>query len=604
MPSVPNAIQLPSHGGTSHVPKTFTALELNRFLPGENHALPPGRYQFVRYVRKTEAAPFLEEAPELIQISIDLPCLIPRLTVAELRALAGLHRVKRPRGSLRADILNTLKDHNCDSCNEFISLVRPCAGNTRLIRQDEQHILNQDVLQKLGRSVKAFAIDENGAQWVTIESLDSPTEHPDDHVIVHPVPWMLLAQKATRPVLQYFCGFHGVPTSKRNKPELLKDLSAHACTDCPPARAIFKPVPKAKERTRRAPVGEVTTDADIDYVWNPPLDETVVFPPPPVTLERTMDILRGLCADMRPECLEEKGCAVCGSLTLLTDLKAIDALDCSLEPLVEPFLVKKARSQSSETVDFMEGPVLDNACDAVCGTCRKSLEKGKRPPAALANGLWLGEIPPVLAKLTYAEQCLIARVRTNRYVLRVSSGHSKLTANAIAFSMPTVKVYQHLPPRKEEMQEVLAFIFTGVNPPTDADLARTPMLVRRNAVADALEWLKLNHSDYSDLFIDREALLSYPESGVPVDVLYRRAPDGSNIVTAATSVHDNADEVGTTQGDCTFTVNGLIGDALDGMSVEAKKAAALRHLRMGGYVLAVGHSETPETMYDNHQHGA
>jgi hypothetical protein len=176
-----------------------------------------------------------------------------------------------------------------------------------------------------------------------------------------------------------------------------------------------------------------------------------------------------------------------------------------------------------------------------------------------------------------------------------------LTANAIAFAAPSLKVYQHLPPRKEEIQEVLAFIFTGMKPPTEEDLARTPMLVRRNVVADALEWLKLNHSDYSDLLIDFEALQSYPESGVPVNIIYRPVTDGSNVIHAATSVHDSEEEVGTTDGQCSFTVNGLMGEALDNMSVDAKKAAALRHLRMGGNVLAIGHADTPEPMYDNYR---
>jgi hypothetical protein len=44
------------------------------------------------------------------------------------------------------------------------------------------------------------------------------------------------------------------------------------------------------------------------------------------------------------------------------------------------------------------------------------------PTLALANGLWIGEIPDELQDLTYAEQLLIARVHHNRCIVKVSSG--------------------------------------------------------------------------------------------------------------------------------------------------------------------------------------
>jgi len=68
------------------------------------------------------------------------------------------------------------------------------------------------------------------------------------------------------------------------------------------------------------------------------------------------------------------------------------------------------------------------------------------------------EIPDELQNLTYAEQLLIARVRHNRCIVKVSSGMSKMRANAISFSNPMPKIYNVLPPPVEEMDEVLAFI--------------------------------------------------------------------------------------------------------------------------------------------------
>ena len=65
----------------------------------------------------------------------------------------------------------------------------------------------------------------------------------------------------------------------------------------------------------------------------------------------------------------------------------------------------------------------------------------------------------------------------------------------IAFESPVPKVYHRLPPPVEELDEVLAVLFTGPCKPTEKEFQRTPLLVRRNQVALALEWLKLNQSE-------------------------------------------------------------------------------------------------------------
>ena len=63
-----------------------------------------------------------------------------------------------------------------------------------------------------------------------------------------------------------------------------------------------------------------------------------------------------------------------------------------------------------------------------------------------------------------------------------------------------------LPPSIEDLDEVLAFNFTGPIRLSPKDLERTPLLVRRRRVAAALEWLKLNHADYLNLDISYDNL--------------------------------------------------------------------------------------------------
>ena len=180
----------------------------------------------------------------------------------------------------------------------------------------------------------------------------------------------------------------------------------------------------------------------------------------------------------------------------------------------------------------------------------------------------------------------------------------KMSANAVTFAHPMPKIYNVLPPPLEELDEVLAFIFTGPCAPTQDDFKRCPMLVRRKKVAAALEWLKLNHADYHDLEISYDILNTYPEYGIPVVVNYRHST--TNKMAEAQSVHDDEDEDGTSEGDCTFVVHGLTGEQLaeKGEHPDTMRMIAMAHLNNKhnpGKVLAIGHAETPESLWDNPQ---
>jgi len=133
-----------------------------------------------------------------------------------------------------------------------------------------------------------------------------------------------------------------------------------------------------------------------------------------------------------------------------------------------------------------------------------------------------------------------------------------------------------LPPPIEELDDVLAFIYTGPCKPTKADFKRTPLLVRRLKVSKALHWLKLNHIDYYDCSISERNLASYPDEGPPVVVDYYTS--SLNKDPESTSIHDMEEEDGTTEGPCPFIVHGITGEELSTKTMKTIKAIALRHL--------------------------
>ena len=205
--------------------------------------------------------------------------------------------------------------------------------------------------------------------------------------------------------------------------------------------------------------------------------KTDIFPPKPPSKKLIHKIISEFCDDTHPSKLVEAGCAVCGQLKKVSDMLERCNISCSFEPLIRESVMRLEQKSEHEEIKEITGPVIDEDCKHICKECYKFLKKGKTPDNALCNGFWVGKIPEELACLTYVEQLLISRVRHNRCIIKVASGRYKMHANAITFHNPIAKIYDTLPPPVDELDEVLAVMFTGPCQPTKKDLQRTPLLV-------------------------------------------------------------------------------------------------------------------------------
>jgi Helitron helicase-like domain at N-terminus/PIF1-like helicase len=386
-------------------------------------------------------------------------------------------------------------------------------------------------------------------------------------------------------------------------------VESHVCTiSCNRCVTIFKPVKKnkksilctkRKEKKVNIKVGKKSWGKPARAVTNHKyyVQEKLKFPPSPPSRRLMHKIISGFCNDTHPCKFEEAGCAVCGQLVVMTKLIKLSDVKCSLDPLVHVGVTRLPRKSVDDPIKEIEGPIIDANCKHVCLECVSFLEKKKMPPMALANGLWVGNVPKELSDLTFVERLLVSRVRSNRCIVHVLKGGWKMRANAIMFPTPVPKLCNILPPPIEELDEVIAFMFTGVAQPTAEDMKRTPMLARQRYISAALEWLKINHSDYADVQISQENLKLYPEEGPPVTVDYR-----SSIVNKhkeATSVFDMEDEDGVLEGKCSFVVHGITGETYSTLSKDATRALALQHLIKDQNILFVGHGTKPESMFNN-----
>ena len=430
--------------------------------------------------------------------------------------------------------------------------------------------------------------------------------YPNDKFVHASIPLPIVSQLLSITISRYVATMHSIAVGSHCTVAQLKtNVNEHDCLGCPSYITVFSVEhdntnkSTVRSRKHREKKKALSPTSDLKESGKPEHPQPVEFPPSPCGIDFEHTILKDACRRMDPVNFEEVGCAVCGELRRRDKSSCLKSVKNFLSILEIAGVTRVERAADTKPIKEFKGPVLDYSCSLICDACRADVRNGKVPRLALARGLWLGKVPPVLGNLSFIEKLLVARVRHTCAFVKVASGMRKMKANVVAFESPVPKIYKILPPPREDLDEMLAILFTGPCKPTAEDFARMPFLVRRNAVINALEWLKLNHIYYADVDISHANAMEYEEKMPPVTVEYRFSE--SNKVPEGTSVFDNEVAEGTVEGDCVFTVHGLTGEACNLMTPNALKAIALRHLNSGGKVLAVGHSDRLESMWNNTQ---
>ncbi|KAJ7433065.1 hypothetical protein B0H11DRAFT_2165060 [Mycena galericulata] len=158
--------------------------------------------------------------------------------------------------------------------------------------------------------------------------------------------------------------------------------------------------------------------------------------------------------------------------------------------------------------DTME-PVL-----VVCKSCKAELRSNKVPRKSMANKNFLGNVPPELSDLSVVEEAMIARCRSKCWIIQMreldeSSEFPNVQrgfkGHIIVYPQQPSAIAATLPPSIEEITTPICVVFVGSNPPS-LEWIRTkarPLIVRKERVMKALEWLSVHNHLYKDVFIDR-----------------------------------------------------------------------------------------------------
>ena len=176
-------------------------------------------------------------------------------------------------------------------------------------------------------------------------------------------------------------------------------------------------------------------------------------------------------------------CAACSSETYSVSGYELLLSDVDFD------LFKKPLNAGNLPCQYSEGPLKDAFIDpqgvsseengdfllSLCKTCHSALNRNKLPSLSLANGTYLGPVPPELQDLTPIEEAMIARCRSKCWIIQLKEEtplvsmpdtQRGIRGHIIIYPQQTSEIIQLLPPSVEDIVSPICVLFVGSTPPT------------------------------------------------------------------------------------------------------------------------------------------
>ena len=252
---------------------------------------------------------------------------------------------------------------------------------------------------------------------------------------------------------------------------------------------------------------------------------------------------------------------------------------------------------------------------SLCPPCDSALSRKKLPRFALANLNVIGDVPPELKDLTVVEEMLVARCRAKMCVVKLQDHRDDvelptvqrgMKGHIIVFPQHPERISGIMPPTVGDVTTPICIIFCGSTPPTSEWLKKNarPLVVRRETVLKALQWLCTHNHLYKDVTIDADRISALPEEDV-LQYNVEHIPV-SNTARDLVSRYDcsgdgqPADVTSEPSPELPVHFESVVITDVDANSPSNQlKAAALRHAKRGGSFIQVPHDTEPLNEFFN-----
>ena len=247
----------------------------------------------------------------------------------------------------------------------------------------------------------------------------------------------------------------------------------------------------------------------------------------------------------------------------------------------------------------------------LCKSCHRLLRRGRTPDLALANHMYMGDVPDELNGLSVVEEALIARCRAKSCIIQLRESMDGVVPNAqramrghiIIFPQQPEYVLDLLPPPLDEVATYICVVFVGSHAPTSQWLRQhaRPLLVRRERVLRALKWLQTHNRYYKDIRLNMDVLNSLEDEGilpVHIDVVPSTSAQESLVSGYEPRVDSEGSDVHLDSQDVFQSV--VVADVDANSSPSILRAAAMEHIKKkGARYLQVPHGGTPVGDFNN-----
>ena len=152
-----------------------------------------------------------------------------------------------------------------------------------------------------------------------------------------------------------------------------------------------------------------------------------------------------------------------------------------------------------------------------CSRCTNDKELPKK--FSKENNMIPSSVPPQLEGLTQVEEMLIARALPIMRVYIKPGGQRGYSGHCINLPQNVAELAHSLPRYPKDLSVIVV------------KMKGKDVTVRRQNVADALQWLINNNPHYKDIIVNQDSLNSLPLHGVPQDLLSVETENLENIET-------------------------------------------------------------------------
>ena len=328
------------------------------------------------------------------------------------------------------------------------------------------------------------------------------------------------------------------------------------------------------------------------------------------------------------EALKSFTCASCAERVRVTKQHNVPAADIDLGILRQPVPLSPEVAHLTPPMPFADGildGVLVDPDGVLCGTdgsvslllcppCKNALFRGKLPRFSLANLNILGNVPPELSDLTLVEELIVARCRAKLCVVKLQDHRDDvdlptvqrgIRGHVIIFPQHPETVSNLMPAALSDIIAPICVIFCGSTKPSLQWLKEKarPLVVRREAVLKALQWLRTHNLLYRDVVIDavrlsalpEEDVLNYNVEHVPLSIASRTLVSRYDATEFATT-----SDVSPPDSDEQVQFESVIITDIEAHAPSHQlKAAALRHAKQGGSFIKVPHDPDPVNEFFN-----